>query len=109
MRFGLCYRSENSEDIRYYLLLVDKELDIRHDQDPRVEFGDDTYRMGEYLAFTIERLSGLVNLLLDKGVISQAELDAIRSSAERKLYGRTLDFRRVRDLDGAFDFDRPYD
>jgi hypothetical protein len=101
MRFGGTLRwSRHGEAVKHDILLIQKECDEqRHRDGLRWLFEPQMSYTRMTLAFTTELLDGLLDVLRNKGVLTEAEQKAVRDAAEQRALARVREFFRVDNLD----------
>lgn len=100
MRFGQIIWSHDSttDKVKFKATLVEKSYDKNSDNSFSL-FDPEFYNMQDSIAENKETLYNLINILLEKDIISNAELEELKNISEERLYKRKLDFYKVKDLD----------
>jgi hypothetical protein len=100
MRFGKCVWSEDGEDIKQHLVLVEKVVDEAAEGHPLVgAFEPEGRRTRGMTAETRELLEALFGLLAEKNVLSNADIEDIRKRAETGFPTRFRQLFRADDID----------
>jgi hypothetical protein len=99
MRFGVCPWSRHPDPgyDKHELLLLDRAFDERPSPGRGDLFPDTTARAR--LAFEMEYLRGILDLLESKGVLTNEERKHAAETAGVKYIRRSFDFRQVDDID----------
>lgn len=96
MRFGVAEWSEHQGQIRYRLVLVDRDADLaEHPELTRIEEANTRSATAFYNNF-VERLA---ELLERRGILPAAEIEAARAAARDELWPTRHEFWRVPDVD----------
>ena len=92
--------SQHGDVVKHDIMLIQKECDEQRHGDrlgwlfePQMSYTRIT------LASTTELLDGLLDVLSNKGVLTEAEQKALREAAEQRTLARLREFSRVPDLD----------
>jgi hypothetical protein len=96
MRFGICYWSKHDEDIKYDLLLVDRKYD-------ETTSPFNAFRWMEGMRTQVVEnkgnLNALLDILLDKGVLTTADIEHIHADTIERRWDTLHEFFRVEDID----------
>jgi hypothetical protein len=98
MRFGQGYWSDHGEHEKHELVLVDSSWD-EHAKLPRWPEGPIEQNERALVIRTAKRFESLLDALVERGHLSQEEVDAVRDVSEERLYEGLLELRQVDDLD----------
>lgn len=99
MRFGMCGWSEHPEGTKYRLILVDRRYDALGES-PHAHISDhDRMNRRRTLAFRAAMLDEVLAALVGKGLLSDAEVDALRERAKGRVWDVQHAFWRVPDAD----------
>jgi len=101
MRMGWRLRwSKHDDVVKHDILLVERACDEQPDGagfamlfEPEMSYSRAT------LASTTELLDGLMDVLSNKGILTEPECRALREAAEQRTFARRREFFRVSDLD----------
>jgi hypothetical protein len=96
MRFGQIFWSQNKDDYKFDLVLVEKEWD-----DKKLDYSHSrNINKERSLAFLINYIDELTDFLVLKNLISSEEIKSVRKKAEDKVFLKMREFCKVEDIDG---------
>lgn len=97
MRFGMCGWTDDGEDYKYELYLVD----LKHDegQGPRHIVSIERQNRHDWLAFQIGLTEKLCDALVQKALLTQEEVDALKDDTLREIRTYRHLFTRVGDVE----------
>jgi len=98
MRFGQGYWSDHGDHEKHELVLVDSSWDEQVKL-PRWPDGPIEQNERALVIRTAKRFESLVNVLVERGQLSQEEADAVRDVSEDRFYEGLMELRQVDDLD----------
>lgn len=98
VRFGMCGWSQHDSDVKYSLIIVPKAQDEKDDRGPHIS---EIARGSRHstLAYRVELMEELIDLMVEKGMLSEQEVEEARARALAKLPERRQRFLLVDDVD----------
>jgi hypothetical protein len=97
MRFGQGLWSQNDGKIKQHICLVERSYDITHKK--RVGLYPEIPNIMEMLEDNIEIMDNLLNILSQKNVLTDSELQQVKEISTEKVRERRLLFYRIDDID----------
>jgi len=95
MRFGQIYWSQNEDDYKFVLVLVEKDFD-----DEKLDYlHSRNINKERLLAFLINYIDELTDFLVLKNLISSEEIKSMRKKAEDEVFLKMREFCKVEDID----------
>jgi hypothetical protein len=99
MRFGKTILwSKYHHSIKYELILLDRGFDER-DSPMSSLLQPQMSRMQHMVAAQSEMLEGMLNILRSKGLLSDEDINAMRTEAAKQVWDKVREFYEVKDLD----------
>jgi hypothetical protein len=98
MRFGQPRWSRHDDHEKHQLILVDRSYD---NGGPKSVLGPTPEQLNETarLIDLVQQMDTLLTLLVERGKLSQQDVDRVREVSPQERADRTLEFKRVNDLD----------
>jgi hypothetical protein len=97
MRFGQPLWSQHDDHEKHEVILVDRAYDEGRRERWPVSPGE--LKQRGLVIKTAEQMDSLLKVIVERGCLSQQDVERVRNVSEQRMYERLLDLLRVDDLD----------
>jgi hypothetical protein len=99
MRFGAIAFSKHEDIVKIQVNFVNKTYEGMHKKTEKYAFSEKEYNVDRYVTELRLLNEKLMNLLLEKGIISETEKANIQTSTKKERHRKAIEFFEVDDID----------
>ncbi|NMM61190.1 hypothetical protein HBE96_00415 [Clostridium sp. P21] len=99
MRYGKVLWSQHNSFTKQYITLVEKSYDMNNTDNFKGMYYPEFNNMQEILIYSSEYLENLTNLLIEKNILSETEVEKVKSDTKENLNNKFRELYKVKDID----------